>query len=294
MRAAKSSLILSFCLLVCGVVEAQVVRTWVASNGSDANSCTRALPCRNFAEAIAAVDAGGEVVALDSAGYGPVTINKSVSVIAPLGVHAAIAPTAGTGITVSAGRVTLRNLYLKGNGAFYGIEIQSSGTTFVEQVTIDGFAATGIGVQASELFLTDSISRNNAESGVGAAGNSALQMANITITRCRFEKNGGHGVAGSNFSSFSVRDSASSANAGDGFRATPGRMSLMNCHASGNVTGVQADFGGVIRLSHCDIVHNVFGLSDGDSGVIYSQGNNFVHGNTTTNVDATLSTFGGT
>jgi hypothetical protein len=95
------------------------VRTWVSPAGVDTNPCTREQPCRNFAAAITAVAAGGEVVALDSAGYGPVTITKSVTIVAPVGVHAAIAPSSGNAITVSAtatDQIVLRNLYLNSQG----------------------------------------------------------------------------------------------------------------------------------------------------------------------------------
>ena len=56
-------------------------RVFVASYGNDANTatgCGFANPCRGFTAAMTAVDAGGEVVALDAAGYGAVTITKSV------------------------------------------------------------------------------------------------------------------------------------------------------------------------------------------------------------------------
>jgi hypothetical protein len=59
-------------------------RTFVsAGNGSDANACTRQAPCRNFGTAMAQTDSGGEVIVLDSGGYGVVTINQSVSIVAP-------------------------------------------------------------------------------------------------------------------------------------------------------------------------------------------------------------------
>ncbi len=70
-------------------------RTFVASSGADTNSCAITQPCRSFASAIALTAAGGEVIVLDSAGYGPVTITQSVSIIAPPGVYAGITAFAG-------------------------------------------------------------------------------------------------------------------------------------------------------------------------------------------------------
>ena len=77
-------------------------RTFVASVGSDAGPCSITAPCRGFAAAVTKTSAGGEVIVLDSAGYGAVTITKSVSIIAPPGVYAGISVFSGNGITVNA------------------------------------------------------------------------------------------------------------------------------------------------------------------------------------------------
>ena len=62
-------------------VSATAQRTFVASTGNDTNPCGLAQPCRGFARAVSQTSASGEVIVLDSAGYGPVTITKSVSLI---------------------------------------------------------------------------------------------------------------------------------------------------------------------------------------------------------------------
>ena len=46
-------------------------RVFVASYGNDANPCTFGSPCKTFQVAVNNVDAGGEVTAIDSAGFGP-------------------------------------------------------------------------------------------------------------------------------------------------------------------------------------------------------------------------------
>src|SRR5438876_2640495 len=93
-------------------------RSFVSANhGNDANPCTVTLPCRNFAAAIAQTIAGGEVIVLDSGGYGPVTIGNSIALIAPPGVYAGITAFSGDAITINAGAsdvVTLRGLTLNG------------------------------------------------------------------------------------------------------------------------------------------------------------------------------------
>ena len=61
---------------------AAVQRAHVATYGLDSNtsfSCDAAHPCRFFQAATTVVDPNGEVVVLDSGGYGAVTITKSLS-----------------------------------------------------------------------------------------------------------------------------------------------------------------------------------------------------------------------
>src|SRR6266481_9627937 len=74
--------------------QAQLLRSFVSGIGSDSNACTRTAPCRTFAFAITHTNAGGEIYALDPAGYGPVTITKSISIISAV---------AGAGLTVPSG-----------------------------------------------------------------------------------------------------------------------------------------------------------------------------------------------
>src|SRR5215831_2103523 len=64
-------------------------RVFVSGSGSDANPCSLSAPCRSFQQAHNTVLAGGEIVALDAAGYGPLAINKSVTVTA-IGIEASI------------------------------------------------------------------------------------------------------------------------------------------------------------------------------------------------------------
>ena len=59
-----------------GLAHAAAQRTFVSAGGVDNPNCSLAAPCRSFASAIAATLSGGEVIVLDSAGYGPVTITK--------------------------------------------------------------------------------------------------------------------------------------------------------------------------------------------------------------------------
>src|SRR5258706_12561942 len=78
-----------FAASLAGAVSPQ--RSFVSVTGSDANAatgCTLGSPCRSFGAAIGAVAGNGEVIALDSGGYGRFDVTKSVTVSAPPGVYA--------------------------------------------------------------------------------------------------------------------------------------------------------------------------------------------------------------
>ena len=99
---------LRFCavVLACFPVLAlgAVQRTFVSTGGSDSASCSLSAPCRGFTAAAAQTSSGGEVIVLDSGGYGPVTLTKSISLIAAPGVHAGISVFSGDGVVIAAPR----------------------------------------------------------------------------------------------------------------------------------------------------------------------------------------------
>ena len=184
-------------------------RTFVASNGVDSNPCSLASPCRGFQAAINAVAAGGEVVAIDTAGYGTMEIHKSVTVIVPSGVHAGLSPTTGiplpgypgqTGVVLidiqNTDVVILRGLNINQQGAVTGgIEWISTqgGTVFVENVVVNGFPKEGLYVQApaATLIVKDSIFRNNGTGIYGAiagGGRGFNQLGGIFADHTRIEK----------------------------------------------------------------------------------------------------------
>ena len=107
----------AFLLICCFAAQAQN-RVFVSGVGDDLNPCTRTSPCRNFQRGHDAVVAGGEVVALDSAGYGQVTITKSVTITGE-GVFAGITAGSGNGITINTAGITvnLRLLRIEGLGS---------------------------------------------------------------------------------------------------------------------------------------------------------------------------------
>ena len=166
-------------------------RTFVASYGSDASAnCALLAPCRSFNAAIAQTSAGGEVVILDTAGYGPMTINKSIKIIGPSGVYGGISVTGGanptTGVVINAGAsdiITLRGLDISGvpgvAGPFplHGIDIQSALVVHIEKTSVSNFTQDASecirlsSAQQNALFVVDSFLRECA-TGVHINGTS--------------------------------------------------------------------------------------------------------------------------
>lgn len=166
MKRIRLALVITiFSLALTSVVHAQAQRMFVSTSSSDTNPCSRSAPCRNFAAAINAVAAGGEVIVLDSGGYGLVTISKSVSLVAPPGVYAGMIAFSGNTIMISTGaadKVTLRGLTLIGLGSTNGISISAPiGSLYVENCIVEGFSSRGITITASGYYyIKDSLVRN--------------------------------------------------------------------------------------------------------------------------------------
>ena len=167
-------------------------RTVVAHTGNDAAACSVAQPCRGFARAIAQTSVGGEVIVLDSAGYGPVTITKSISVIAPAGIYAGITVFSGDGITVSApgAIVVLRGLSINGQGGSNGVAVLGAARVRIESCVISGTRVDGVmhSAPGAELIVLDTIVRDNGASGIGGDAD-----ASVVLDRVRSEHNGTNG-----------------------------------------------------------------------------------------------------
>ena len=98
---------------------AQALRTWVSGVGDDANPCSRTAPCKTFAGAIGKTAAGGVIGVLDPAGYGAVTITKSITIDGNGQVASILNAGGVSGVLVNAAPtdvVVLRNLQINGFG----------------------------------------------------------------------------------------------------------------------------------------------------------------------------------
>lgn len=268
------------------------IRTFVASTGSDANPCTRTSPCRTFAAALTQTTSGGEVVALDTGGYGTLTITQSVTITAAPGVLAFIAPSTGAAITVNVGAsdtVILRNLQLNGQGGSYGVNYEAGGTLHLENLSVTGFTSHGINVvlsSAAELHVVDTVVRGSG--GYGIYLTSSLAIAHAVILRTRLESNGNGLIAVSNILA-TVKETNAIGNAAQGFvvqpSSGPSELDLEGCMASSNGTfailanSVSIPTTATIRVSNCIVTGNGTGLQTTPYGAILSRSNNTVEAN---------------
>jgi hypothetical protein len=219
-------------ILLCASPLFAVQRTFVASYGLDTNPCTHDQPCRAFTAALAVTSAGGEVVALDSAGYGTATIAQSVTIAAAPGIHAGVSVPSGSGITINGAatdKVALRNLYINGTGGSNGIELTAAGTLHVEHCVVTGFSNANIHIAANGANVTieDSTIRQGDLIGIWA-----ITAANLILTKSRVD-----GFANT------------------GIRTTDGTLLIQNCTIANTINGLVVGGSGI---AHADIVSTAF------------------------------------
>jgi len=266
------------CLLVASAAVAQN-RTFVSSSGLDTNPCSRTQPCRGFNAAIAVVATDGEVVVLDSAGYGPATITKGVSVIAPLGVYAGITVTTNDGffLNTAGGIINLKGLSFIGLGRNFGInQVGTPAQVNIDSCLFSNFnnSGGGVNVAGTKVTVRDSEFRNNS-TGLGASNT-------ISIDHCRFDYQGT--AIGTTDSHVAIRDSVF-------FGGTSGVLVLAlnsgafvtveNCFFSNMSVGITASSGANparVRLSGTTMVDMTTAMSGSQ---FVSFGNNRFDGNGT-------------
>ena len=107
-----------FSLTFASLAQAQIQRTFVSTAGTDAGNCVPSAPCRTFNYALTQTASGGEVIAMTTGGYGPMTITQSVSIISPDGIYAGITASSGDAVTINAPGevVVLRGLNINRQG----------------------------------------------------------------------------------------------------------------------------------------------------------------------------------
>ena len=189
MKWMQIALTASLLIMVSTVAtQATVLRAFVSSAGNDANAasnCPQTTPCKTFAGAFPVVTPGGELVALDTSGYGPLTINKAITVAAVPGATAFVVAATGTsGFTVSAGAtdlIVLRNINFNGSGAANTTGVQvSSGKVTIEDCKFAQLSI-GINVHSADKTFVQNCSFNGNGTGLVSV-TSKVTAENLTVS----------------------------------------------------------------------------------------------------------------
>lgn len=265
---------LSFALIaaICGLMlfgeaaQAQATRTWVSGVGDDANPCSRTAPCKTFAGAISKTAVAGIINCIDAAGYGAVTITKSITIdCRNVLAGVVVAGTNGINIPTANIIVNLRGLDIEGAGTgLVGVNITGASTVHIEKTNIFGFqAGTATGINFSPT----------------AAG------GRLTVDDCHIHTNfNGVVVNGAGGSVDAVvRNSVIDTNPGDGIAvtttgphsgATIDRTLLAYNGAGLGLNGAAS----IARIGDSTVTLNVNGVAAG-TGTLQSFKNNQIGGN---------------
>jgi hypothetical protein len=285
---ALASIAFALSMLAATDAVATAQRTFVASYGLTANTafnCSIVKPCRAFSDAIGVTKPDGEVIVLDSAGYGTFTIAQSVSIIAPPGVYAGITVFSGTGITVSGSDivVVLRGLTINGaSGYDTGIDFAQGAQLTVEDCEIAHLGqAIHIHAADSHVRIHNTVVRDANSEGIYMVGLTVVAMDGLSVADSNVGVHAVEGALGTIVNSHLANNIVGVwVGASSGFYAD-----VMVTHSS--ITGsnkgffVEAVGSGVARVvsdgNALNEVHYAFYFhGSGGTEIIYSPGNNTV------------------
>ena len=302
-RATMSAVLLASAvtaILSAVPANAQATRTWVSRNGSDSDPCSRTLPCKTFTGALSKTSINGEISCADSGGYGPVTINKSVTIDCT-GTYASILAggvTGTTGVTVNIApsvndphrSVRLRGISINGTGpvgmagtrtGIDGVRVVQATSVFVEDAVIGEFTQQGVEVAASasvNLTLDNVLIRNANGAGVLLATSGGQVVASLNNVRIDGTPVGlsASGLARANLRNVMLAHNTT------GLRTVNADniVNVDNMKVSFSATGVLGSAGSTIRIANSTITQNVTGLN-ASGGSIVSMADNSLTGNTT-------------
>jgi hypothetical protein len=283
MRRLLNVLAVFVVLSACSsLAQAQATRTWVSGVGDDANPCSRTAPCKTFAGAISKTAGGGEINCLDPAGFGAVTITKSIAIDCHYTGGGILAASVNAIIinALTTDKIILRGLDINGGGGaggLDGIRFLAGGALHVEDTTINNMQ-NGINVglnqaAAAEVYVTRSYIRNNASVGIFVS-NAGAGIINGAIEQTTSENNN-FGLIGRNQARVTTRGSVFSGNATNGILAEvlsagpTAEINVDSCIITGNGTGLNAGTSatanqGILRVTNTNISSNGTGVNAGN------------------------------
>ena len=276
-----------FVFAFASIAEAQATRTWVSGVGDDVNPCSRTAPCKTFAGAISKTATNGEINCLDPAGYGAVTITKSItidcedtqgSILASL-VNGVIINITAAADTKKA--VKLRGLSINGAGnGINGVRVLSVNSLHMDEVVIDGFTQHGVSVETTSGTPKVTVDSCNFRSNNGNGLNTFITGGTVTVSISNSVL--ASNATGLNLSSntkATLHDSDVHGNT-TGMAAVNASLGVFDCNVSNNTTGILSSTGGAIRVMGTMVTGNGTGLSV-SGGTLVSFISNVFDGNTT-------------
>ncbi|SMH47746.1 right-handed parallel beta-helix repeat-containing protein [Mesorhizobium australicum] len=299
---------------LAGNASAQATRTWVSGVGDDVNPCSRTAPCKTFAGAISKTATNGIINCLDPAGFGAVTITKSITLSCEYTMGSILA-SGTTGIIINGADidVVLRGIDIDGSGTTPGINgirfLQGSSLIVEKGVFRDfnGASPNGAGIMVNatsgnlKLVVRDSVFTNNGATTSGAGidiSPTGSTSVTVSVEGSLFTDNRvgiraiGTGTTGT--IQLSVTDSEISNSTSHGLvvQADPGSSKVMVTGSqivSNGDTGIRASGANtIVRVGSSVISGNLVGLNAINGANIRSYGNNQLNGN------GTDGAFGGT
>jgi hypothetical protein len=293
----------TFRFFFCGVLVlgfssaafAQATRTWVSGVGDDVNPCSRTAPCKTFAGAISKTAEGGEIDALDPAGYGTLTITKAMTIDGGTGSGWASVLNSGgisgfnvnitTGTHVSDAMVILRNITIQGAsqaptlGGLNGINIIKVNRLFVDACHIENQTGTGINANlasAGAAFVRD-CDIENTNAGIKATTTVApffVDAKNISVHGNTDGVLYNAGTSGTVTHSYFARIIG-----GNAILAANGTfVNVTHNHFRSNSTAINAAAGSTVRVNENELFDNTNGFG-GTAASFQSGGTNKLAGN---------------
>jgi hypothetical protein len=294
-------------ILYASPAAAQATRTWVSGVGDDANPCSRTAPCKTFAGAISKTAAGGEINCLDPAGFGAVTVTKSITIDCT-GTFGGILASSTTGVIVNGANiiVTLRGLSINGGPpslpGINGVRVLQADRVLIERVNIFNFGGAlpnGYGVIVNNttgnpvVTIRDSSINGNSNGGIlvqpAGAATASLTVINSAITTVgtvgvALSTSGGGTVLTGKIINSQITGTTPNST-GVIVKATTGSATLFisdTTISDATLTGINSNgAGAVVRLTRSSLLNNNKALNPTNSGQIISYGDNTLAGNTT-------------
>jgi hypothetical protein len=276
----KAAAIVVISSVVAVGAHAQATRTWVSGVGDDVNPCSRTAPCKTWAGAISKTADNGEIDALDSGGFGTITITKNI-VIDGGGTMASILAAGTTGVNVNdlsyAGgvntiHVVLRNLSINGAATgVHGVNVVNGKQVLIENCFIYNFGTSGINWTAAPSAGQLHVHNTEIKRAGNGVNSSSINLAPTSGTlRASFDHVRVNGGTGNGLS------------VGANTRAVVQNSQLTENGNAGAIASAATSF---VEISNSALSNNAFGIYAGVSGApTFRLQNSQVTGNTSNGI----------